>query len=177
MTKADAYSEYHRQIAANPNREYAVIRDGTSEEFGVVIGEETSVRVPATLEGNWAIDSHYHPTFDWLDTRFRVIRESNFIARIPSKEDLLGVQAGIHKRCKEKSIEWNAFTGVIPSTLTATTKPSLAINPMWTGHFRVHAPEPGGRDVANAAVPENSGSYETWFNSLTPAGPKTPGNP
>ncbi len=173
MTKADAYSEYHRQIAANPNREYAVIRDGL-EEFGVVIGEETSVRVPATLEGNWAIDSHYHPTFDWLDTRFRVIRESNFIARIPSKEDLLGVQAESTMQGKVDRMERLHWRDPIHTDRHYETvfgyKPDVD-RPFWVQYPN----QEGG--MSQTLQFQKIQEYETWFNSLTPAGPKTPGNP
>ena len=172
MTAADACSEYHLQIEANPNREYAVVRKGETGRHAVVIGEQSEVKMPAlfALEGDWEFVTHYHPNFEWIDPKMMKIRGSNFHARIPSVKDMEGaVEAAARRNNKPfmERLDWRDPDRA-KSTVYQTT---YGYNPGAKRPYWVNYPnEMGGMTPMEFA---DMAGFEGWWSTLERAGPQT----
>jgi hypothetical protein len=175
MTRVDAFSEYFRQIEANPMREYAVIKDTDTNTFAVIIGEEQQVRIPVQLaNGEWGFETHYHPNFPWLDTPEMKIVESNFIARIPSPDDVMGTMTRSTMSGRTpvmERVDWRD-----PSRNTTTTYQSIygytpTAGAPGTGKFWVQYPNQAG-GMSPRRQFDSLAEYRRWFDSLEAAGPK-----
>lgn len=178
-SQADAFSEYHLQIDANPNREYAIIQRGQSGDYAVIIGNESSVVMPANMASEWRIKTHYHPNFEWLNTKLKKISGSNFKARIPSPDDMLGASSASTMGGKvpvRERLDWmnpDLEVGVKHKTVYST---HFGFEPgppeVW---WVEHASEMGG--MAPRKSFNSVKDYTTWYNSLEEAGPPTVRNP
>jgi hypothetical protein len=168
MTRVEAYSQYHQQIELNPNREYAIVRRGQSDEFAVIIGESQQVQIPKEFPLGWQYETHYHPNFEWLDPKMKMIRESNFHARIPSTDDMQGtmVAATQNKASSMERLDWRD-PDRNKTTMYRTTfgyNPG-AEKPFWTQY-------PIGTNAMSPRMEFASlKEYDAWFNSLGNAHP------
>jgi hypothetical protein len=168
MTRAEAYSQYHQQIELNPNREYAIVRRGQSDEFAVIIGESQEVKIPQEFPLGWNYETHYHPNFEWLDPKMKMIRESNFHARIPSTDDMQGamVASTQNKTSWMERLDWRD-PDRNKTTMYRTTfghNPG-ADKPFWTQY-------PIGTNAMSPRMEFASlKDYDAWFNSLGNAHP------
>lgn len=175
ISRMDAFSQYHREIEANPGREYAVLQRGRSEEFAVVIGEQSSVEIPRNLPEDRGFVTHYHPNFEWIDAKRMRIVESNFVARIPSPDDMTGAMARSTLQDKipvMERLDW-ADPSRNRTTIYQTTfgYTPLADKPGFGTFWVEHASEMGG--MAPRREFKSLAEYTTWFDSLHPAGPPT----
>jgi hypothetical protein len=172
MTQADAFSQYHQQIEANPDREYAVLRKGKSDQFCVVIGESKSVQIPAALPEDWTFVTHYHPNFEWLDGRMKQMVESNFVARIPSPDDLKGAMARSRGQSVMERVDWRDPSRNSTTVYQTTYGYNPAVGEATKGSYWVQYPnEMGG--MSPKLEFKSFADYETWFDGLKPAGPPT----